>query len=533
MKRTLTALALILAAVAGGWAELCGGLLPTVSWPVTARREVPLLRCAAESCPWLAADGAFHWFGWLCMLALAACGVYLLCRRAGSVRPSPQRERRWRRFRGMRRGYVSLLLLLGIVVLAALDQCLVGHRALAVKYNGGWCFPAFTRAVVPGSRFGVQGAAGLAEADYRKLKLAAERGLPGAPQCVVMPPVPFSPTMDAAPFPQEPLVFRDGLLHEPDGSTLYNGLACRFHPNGAMHLRQRFRNGRPDGFTQGWMPDGTDVYAARHRDGSLLEEHYSGAGEARDFLQATAPADFRRVHYHPAPPLTGGHLLGTNSQGADILAYLYGGLQVNIKAALLYLPLIYAVGLAMGMLMGYLGGRFDLFTQRVIEILSQLPFLFVVMVLADLVPAELRGLVLTLGLLAAFGWMQMTYLIRTATMREKTRDFVAAARTMGAGTFYIMRRHILPNLVSIIVTLVPFSTAAVILALASLDYMGFGLPETYASWGRLLNDGLGKLSCPWVVTSAFCALVAVLLLVTFIGEAVREACDPRQHTRYE
>lgn len=110
---------------------------------------------------------------------------------------------------------------------------------------------------------------------------------------------------------------------------------------------------------------------------------------------------------------------------------------------------------------------------------------------------------------------------------------MAAARTMGAGTFYIMRRHILPNLISIIVTLVPFSVAAVILSLTSLDYMGFGLPETYASWGRLLNDGLSKLSCPWVVSSAFCALVLVLLLVTFIGEAVREAFDPHRHSHYE
>ena len=531
MKKNTTALLLILAALAGGWAELCGWLIPTVSWAFTCSREVPLLRCAGEYCPRLAVDGAFHWFGWLCMLVLFAGGVFLLCSRG--VRVTPQRAKRWRRFKAMRRGYVSLQLLLGIVLLAALDQCLVGHRALAVKYDGEWCFPAFTRAVIPGSRFGVQGADGLAEADYRKMKLAAERGLPGAAECVVMPPVPYEPTMDAAPFPREPLVYRDGRLYEPDGTTRYNGLACRFHPNGTMHLRQRFRDGKPDGFTQGWAADGQEVYSAHLRSGEPQDESYSGGGTLQDFLNATAPADYCRVYYHPAPPLTGGHLLGTNSQGADILAYLYGGLQVNIKAALFYLPVIYAVGLTLGMLMGYLGGRFDLFTQRVIEIVSQLPFLFVVMILSGLVPADLRGLVLTLGLMAAFGWMQMTYLIRTATMREKTRDFVAAARTMGAGTFYVMWRHILPNLVSIIVTLVPFSVAAVILSLTSLDYLGFGLPETYASWGRLLSDGLAKLSCPWVVTSAFCALVTVLLLVTFIGEAVREAYDPRELTRYE
>ena len=152
---------------------------------------------------------------------------------------------------------------------------------------------------------------------------------------------------------------------------------------------------------------------------------------------------------------------------------------------------------------------------------------------SDFVPLELRGLFLILSLLAMFGWMHMTYLVRAATLKEKTRDYVAAAKVMGAGTAHILLRHILPNLRGIVVTLVPFSVAALILSLASLDYLGFGLPDTYASWGRLLNDGLSKLSSPWVVSSAFVALVGTLLIVTFIGESVREATDPRRHTYYE
>ena len=102
-----------------------------------------------------------------------------------------------------------------------------------------------------------------------------------------------------------------------------------------------------------------------------------------------------------------------------------------------------------------------------------------------------------------------------------------------ASTSRILFVHILPNLVAILVTLVPFSVSALILALASLDYLGFGLPDTYASWGRLLNDGLADLSASWVVTSAFSALVITLLLVTFIGEAVREAFDPKKFTTYK
>ena len=140
---------------------------------------------------------------------------------------------------------------------------------------------------------------------------------------------------------------------------------------------------------------------------------------------------------------------------------------------------------------------------------------------------------LILGLLSLFGWMHITYYIRAATMKEKTRDYIQAARVMGAGSFHILARHILPNLTGIIVTLLPFSIAAVVLSLASLDYMGFGLPDSYAGWGRLLNDGLAHLSSPWVVSCAFCALAFTLMLVTFIGEAVRETVDPRRHTYYE
>lgn len=531
MTKNLIALLLILSALLGALAELRGWLLPTLSWSFTVSREYPLLQCAGDYLPCLATDGVCHWFGWLSMAALLLAGLYVLLRRADSLRPSPDMRKRWRRFRSMKRGWISLLLLGMLTLAAALDQCLVGKRALMVHYEDKWYFPAFTRAVLPGSTFGLTGDEAAAETDYRRL--AQTVGLPGGPSYVLMPPVPFDPTTDTADFPSEPLVWQRGKLYDADGLTLFNGLACRLYPDGQVHLRISFRKGQAEGYAQGWTRDHREVYSALYRAGTTQEEHYTGSVEKEEFLSASEAEQYHRIYYHPAPPLTGGHLLGTNSQGADILAYLYGGLQVNIKAALLYLPVIYCIGLTMGMLMGYFGGMFDMFVQRLIEILSQLPFLYVVMILSDRVPLELRGMFLILSLLAMFGWMQMTYMIRTATMREKTRDYVAAARTMGAGPLHIMLHHILPNLMPIIVTLIPFSMAAVVLSLTSLDYLGFGLPETYASWGRLLNDGLAKLSSPWVVSSAFSALLLILLLVTFLGEAVREACDPKRHTYYE
>ena len=530
-KKNVIAVLLILAALMGGLAEVYGWLLPTISWPFTVAREMPLLSWDACGLPLPEVEGRFLWFGWLCMAIVLGVGIYLLLRSSSALKLPPTMAKSWNRFRSLRRGYWSLLILIGLVFLAALDQCIVGKRALLVQYEGNWYMPAFTRDVLPGSTFGLTGNDAHAEADYRSLKNRV--GTEGGPDVVIMPLIPYNPTMDAVPFPSELLTVRNDLVYDTDGHTLYNGLGSRLYADGSTHLRLRYRRGVPDGHVQGWDRSGKQVYSARYKDGNLLNESYTGVGSVEDFL-ALSPADgLSRVFYHPAPPLKGGHLLGTNSQGADIVAYLYGGLQVNIKAALIYLPIVFSIGLTLGMLMGYFGGKFDLLTQRVIEVFSQLPFLFVVMILSDLVSIELRGMVLILGLLSLFGWMHITYLVRTAAMKEKTREYVEAARVMGAGTFHILRRHILPNMTSIVITLLPFSIAAVVLSLASLDYMGFGLPDTYAGWGRLLNDGLTKLASPWVVSSAFGALVITLTLVTFVGEAVREAVDPHRHTYYE
>ncbi|MDO5470742.1 MAG: ABC transporter permease subunit [Akkermansia sp.] len=530
-KRIAIAVILLLLAALGCAAELCGWLLPTISWPFTVSREMHMFSGPAEWCPLLAVDGRFHWFGWLCMLLTVPVAGYLFFRSADNMRVAPLIAKRWAQFRSFRRGYWSLIILLGLLLMAALDQTLVGKRALVVYHNDRVYLPAFSRDIYTGNEFGLTGNDAVAEADYRKLK--AECGKPGMPSLVIMPPVPYDATMDAAEFPRELLPIKDGKVYEADGRSLYNGQASRMYPNGRVHLRLRYRKGEPDGLVQGWTQDGREVYSATYAAGKPVRSYYLEDGKEADFLAQSAADEVWKVYYHPAPPLTGGHLLGTNSQGADIAAYLFGGLQVNIKAALFYIPMVYAIGLAIGMMMGYFAGGFDLVTQRIIEVFSQLPFLFVVMILSDFVPLEIRGLFFVMCLLSVFGWIHITYLVRTATVKEKSRDYVAAARVMGAGPVHILLRHILPNLTGIVVSLLPFSFAAVVLSLASLDYMGFGLPDTYASWGRLLNDGLSKLSSPWVVSSAFFSLVIVLVLVTFVGEAVREAVDPRRRTYYE
>ncbi|RYD36451.1 MAG: ABC transporter permease subunit, partial [Verrucomicrobiaceae bacterium] len=220
------------------------------------------------------------------------------------------------------------------------------------------------------------------------------------------------------------------------------------------------------------------------------------------------------------------------SQGYDMLAYLYGGLQVNFKAALLFLPAIYLIGITLGMLMGYFGGWVDIVIHRIIEVFENMPFLFIIIIFSSVVPQNLKGLGIILFILVVFSWMGIATLLRTTIYRERERDYISAARVIGAGTPRILFRHLFPNTIAIIVTLVPFTFAGLISSLTALDYLGFGLPPQYATWGKLLNDGLANLSAPWLVSATFVALVSMLVLITFVGEAIREAFDPKKYTYY-
>jgi microcin C transport system permease protein len=136
-------------------------------------------------------------------------------------------------------------------------------------------------------------------------------------------------------------------------------------------------------------------------------------------------------------------------------------------------------------------------------------------------------------IMALFGWMQMTWYMRTASYREASRDYVKAAKAMGASNFRIIYKHIIPNSISTIVTFIPFSIAAGISALTALDFLNFGLPAPTPSWGELLKQGVDNLEYPWIITSVVASLSIVLLLVTFIGEGIREAFDPKHEVYYE
>jgi microcin C transport system permease protein len=245
-------------------------------------------------------------------------------------------------------------------------------------------------------------------------------------------------------------------------------------------------------------------------------------------LETCYPGEFFRPR---APDWSKRHLIGTDTQNRDILARLLYGFRYAMVFAFCFMLGVYGLGIALGCLMGYFGGVFDLIVQRIIEIWSNIPFLYVVIILASIVRPNLGWLVV---ITVSFAWMSMTYYMRTGTYKERARDYTAAAQVLGASTARVIFRHILPNTVATLVTFVPFTVASAITSLTALDFLGFGLPVPTPSWGELLRQGTQQLTlAPWIVLSAFFAMTLVLTLVTFVGEAVREAFDPKKFTLYE
>jgi microcin C transport system permease protein len=339
--------------------------------------------------------------------------------------------KKFRRFRSIRRGYYSFLLIAGAVVLSILAELLVNSRALVVHHEGQWYFPTYAKAY-PGHTFGLDYAY---ETNYRELKARFREE--GRGNWVLLPPVPYNP-------------------YEND-------------------------------------------------------------------LKPDDLPPFR-------PSIPDRHFLGTDASGRDVMARLVYGFRIAIFFSLALMSITYAIGISIGCAMGYFGGRFDLFFQRVIEIWTNIPFLYVVIIVSSIVTPNFWMLIL---IIVFFGWMGMTWTMRTVTYKERARDYVMAAKALGASDGRIIFRHILPNTVSVIVTFAPFSISGGIVALTSLDYLGFGLPPPTPSWGELLQQGWTHFSAWWIAGSVIVSMVATLVTVTFVGEAIREAFDPKMHTVYE
>lgn len=239
--------------------------------------------------------------------------------------------------------------------------------------------------------------------------------------------------------------------------------------------------------------------------------------------------NYRTINYEltvptPAPP---SHVnwLGTDDQGRDVLARLLYGLRISVLFALVLTFFSSIVGIAAGALQGYYGGRTDLYGQRFIEIWSGLPVLFMLIILSSLVEPNFWWL---LGLMLLFSWTELTGLVRAEFLRGRNLEYVRAARALGVSDTQIMSRHILPNAMVSTLTFLPFIFTGAIGTLTSLDFLGFGLPPGSPSLGELVAQGKNNLNAPWLGISAFVTLSLLLTLLVFIGEAARDAFDPRK-----
>jgi microcin C transport system permease protein len=347
-------------------------------------------------------------------------------------------RKRLRKFRRLKRGYYSFLLIVGAYAASFLLPVLANNVALVVRYNGAFYFPLLS--YQPASQFGQRA---FGDPDYRALK--QEYAGAGQGNWVLLPPVPFGPN--------------EGLL---------------------------------------------DASAS------------------------------------PPNPPSRAHVFGTDDRGRDVLVRLAYGFNISMTFALLVTLVGNVAGIAVGAALGYFGGRLDILGQRGIEIWSSLPFLYTIMILSSIVvPIYLPGrmalmqpsLWLLVFILAAFDWMGITYYIRGEFYREKAKDYVGAAIATGVSEPAIMFRHILPNALTPVVSFAPFEIVANIGALVALDFLGFGLPAPTPSWGELIGQGMENLTIWWLVFYPLAFLFLTLLLVVFIGEAVREAFDPKEFSR--
>jgi ABC-type microcin C transport system permease subunit YejE len=448
---------------------------------------------------------------------------------------SPITQRRIQRFKSIKRGYYSLIILLVAVVLSIFAPFLSESRALFVWYEGRAYFPTFqyydmdTFNQTPPPAWGM----GELETEYFRLQrewqleralyreeraqigddaaaiAALEARYPNRRNYVIMPMIPWNPF--------ESDFWYNEILNEVQYALdqgAVDDAVLMARRDRLYELAGLIRSGEIHDLLADPEASPTGDLAGLARSGAVPS--LAGLGE----VPPNAP-DWRRGHY-----------FGTDSQGRDVASRLLYGFRISIFFALFLVLIGQAIGTAIGSLQGYLGGRFDIISQRVLEVLIAIPFLYVVIIMAALFVPSFWMLLL---IMAIFQWISITFYMRTEMYREKTREYCLAARSYGASHLRIIFRHLLPNALTPLVTFTPFAIIGAIFALTGLDYLGYGLPAPTPSWGELIDQALqlenrNKL---WLTFAPFGAITITLVLVVFIGESVREAFDPKQYARYE
>ncbi|GAA0571037.1 ABC transporter permease [Halomonas salifodinae] len=273
----------------------------------------------------------------------------------------------------------------------------------------------------------------------------------------------------------------------------------------------------------GFLPTGTDYHDP------FIQERIDAHGWALwppiPFAYQTLDMQMRRPS--PAPP-DARHWLGTDDQGRDVLARVIYGFRLSVAFALVLTAGSLVLGVVIGGIQGYFGGKVDLFGQRLTEIWSGLPMLFLLIILASLVKPNIWWL---LGIMLLFSWLGIVDVVRAEFLRARNLEYVRAAKALGLPSRLVMWRHVLPNAMVATLTFVPFLFTGAITTLTALDFLGFGLPPGSPSLGELVAQGKNNLQAPWLGITAFVSLSLMLSLLVFIGEGLRDAFDPRHTPR--
>ena len=234
--------------------------------------------------------------------------------------------------------------------------------------------------------------------------------------------------------------------------------------------------------------------------------------------------DYFTKYPSPAPP-SAANWLGTDRFGRDMVARLLYGFRVSIWFAIALTVAGTLIGIVMGAVQGYFGGRVDLTVQRLIEVWGAVPELYLLIIVASIFEPSL---LLLLVLLSLFGWIGLSDYVRAEFLRNRSLEFVKAARALGLSNAQIIRRHVLPNSMTPVITFLPFRMSGAIFALTSLDFLGLGVPSSVPSLGELLKQGKDWLDAWWIIVPTFLVLTITMTLLTFIGDALRDAFDTRK-----
>lgn len=244
---------------------------------------------------------------------------------------------------------------------------------------------------------------------------------------------------------------------------------------------------------------------------------------------AINPHSFNDVNYYashpfPAPP-SGENLLGTDDRGRDVLARLIYGFRISMVFALALTAISIVIGVLAGALQGYFGGKTDLILQRFTEVWGSMPELYLIIIFASIFQP---GILMLLLILSLFSWLGLADYVRAEFLRARNMEYVKAAQALGQTNRKIIFKHLLPNTLTPVVTFLPFILSAAVVTLTSLDFLGLGVPPSTPSLGELLSQGKESIEAWWLSLTTFIVLVGMLMLLTFIGEALREALDIRK-----